>query len=68
MSGLWIVQEVLLARNIDVFFGHYYLSWEIIDVLCDLHSVPGLAAASEAALRTILYEKRKSRISISDLL
>lgn len=57
-----------MARNIDIFFGHYHLSWESIDALCDLYSVSGLAAASAAALRTILYEKRKSRISLSDLL
>ena len=30
--------------------------------------MPGLAAASAAALRTILHEKRKGRLSLSDLL
>jgi hypothetical protein len=67
-TRVWIVQEVLLARNIDIFLGHYHLSWESIDVLCDLYGVSGLAAASATALRTILYEKRKSRISLSVLL
>lgn len=67
-TRVWIVQEVLLARKTDIFFGHYHLSWESIDALCDLHSVPGSAAASATALRTILHEKQNSRISLSILL